>query len=300
MSSGESKAPVHLPVMLREVVEFLRPSGAGVYVDATVGLGGHSEEILRHIGEGGTLVGIDRDDEALRAAAGRLTDGRCVFRKARFSEMREVLDGLGIRGVDGVLFDFGASMLQMKGPGRGFSFVSDEALDMRMDRSQPLTAQRVVNDYPAVEIEKILREYGEERNARKISMAISRERQKAPIATCRQLADIVSRVSGRAGRIHPATRTFQALRIAVNDELGEIQRGLKSALEVLRPGGRLVAISYHSLEDRAVKNFIREAGQKDLVRALTKKPLTPGADEMRKNPSSRSAKLRAAEALEAQ
>lgn len=283
--------------MLREVIQLLEPHKGEVYVDATVGLGGHAQEILGHMRREGLLVGIDRDEEALREAGRTLRDERCVLRKARFSEMQDVLKELGIKAVDGVLFDFGASMLHMKQPERGFGFASGEPLDMRMDRSQGLTAGVIVNTYPAVEIERILREYGEERAARKITGAIVRQRQKGEIRTCRELSEVVARVLGRRGRIHPATRTFQALRIAVNDELNELRKGLEASLGLLRSGGRLVAIAYHSLEDRAVKVFMKDAKDRGLVRVLTKKPVTPGMEEILRNPSARSAKLRAAEVI---
>lgn len=283
--------------MVREVIQLLEPHRGEVYVDATVGLGGHAQEILRHMGGKALLVGTDRDEEALGQAGRILADKRCVLRKARFSELKEVLTDMGVRAVDGVLFDFGASMLQMKQPERGFGFASEEPLDMRMDRSQPLTAGEIVNTSPAAEIERILREYGEERASKKISGAILRRRQKQEIRTCRELSEVVAGVAGRRGRTHPATRTFQALRIAVNDELNEIRRGLEASIGLLRSGGRLVAISYHSLEDRTVKVFMKDAKGKGLVRVLTKKPLTPGREEILRNPSARSAKLRAAEVL---
>jgi 16S rRNA (cytosine1402-N4)-methyltransferase len=288
---------VHLPVMLREVIQLLEPHKGEVYVDATVGLGGHAQGILGHMRGEGLLVGIDRDEEALGEAGRILRDERCVLRKARFSEMQDVLKELGIKTIDGVLFDFGASMLHMKQPERGFGFTSGEPLDMRMDRSQSLTAGVIVNTYPAVEVERILREYGEERAARKISGAIVRQRQKGEIRTCRELSEVVARVLGRRGRIHPATRTFQALRIAVNDELNELRKGLEASLGLLRSGGRLVAIAYHSLEDRAVKVFMKDAKDRGLIRVLTKKPVTPGTEEILRNPSARSAKLRAAEVI---
>lgn len=292
---------IHLPVLLREVVDLLRPEEGGVYVDATVGPGGHSEELLRHIGRG-RLVCIDRDSEALELAGKRLHDERCVFRKARFSEVQMVLDGLKTGPVDGVLMDLGVSMLQMKSLERGFSFDSDEPLDMRMDRDISLTAGEVVNLGSEKELERILREYGEERFSRGIARSIVAARRKSPIRTCRQLAQVVRGVVGRKGRTwtrtHPATRTFQALRIAVNDELGELQRGLGAALSVLkRPGGRMAVIAYHSLEDRLVKNFMKDEARGGGLKVLTKKPVVPGRDELMENPSARSAKLRAAEAM---
>lgn len=287
----------HLPVMPGEVVGYLNPVEGGVYIDATVGPGGHSEEILRRIGSTGKLLCIDRDREALAEAEKRLGKERCVFRQAVFSDMMEVAGELGIGKVDGVLFDFGLSMLQVKAPERGFGFGSEGPLDMRMDSEGGLTADEIVNTWPEKDLETILREFGEERRSKRIVSALSKRREKTPIRTCRELADIVGAAIGRRGRTHPATRTFQALRIAVNDELGHIEKGLAAALGLLAPGGRMVAISYHSLEDRAVKRFMREAEREGRIRVLTKKPVTPDRDEISKNPSARSAKLRAGEAL---
>jgi 16S rRNA (cytosine1402-N4)-methyltransferase len=287
----------HLPVMAREVVEMLNISPGGTYVDATVGLGGHAERLLPLMNAEGRIVGIDRDEDALALAGKRLADPRVALKKGKFSELRELLRADAIEQVDGVLFDFGVSMMQFKDMTRGFSFTSDERLDMRMDRSQSLTAEGIVNTWPEKELERILREYGEERRAPKIARAIRAHRAKKRIATCRELAEIVSSAYGARGKHHPATRTFQALRIAVNDELGEISKGLEESLGVLKRGGRLCAISYHSLEDRAVKNFMRNAGREGLVRILTKKPLTPSHDEIRMNASARSAKLRGAERI---
>ncbi len=269
----------------------------GTYVDATVGLGGHAREILKTLGPEGRLVGVDRDEEALRIAEEKLDDARVVLRKGSFSGLEDTLLSAGAREPDGILFDFGVSMMQLRDMRRGFSFSSDEVLDMRMDKSQPLTAEAIVNTYPEAELEKILLEYGEEPFARKISRAIAACRAGKRIRTCRELAEIVSSVCRRRGRHHPATKTFQALRIAVNDELNEIKAGLNAAQTLLRKGGRLCAISYHSLEDRIVKNFIRDAAKEGTLAALTKKPLTPSYEERRVNPSSRSAKLRGAEKL---
>lgn len=283
--------------MVREALEVLDPRQGGIYVDATVGLGGHAAEILKLIGEGGRLIGIDRDDEALKIARERLADERVILMKGRFSMLRDLLIGAGIKGVDGVLFDFGVSMMQFKDMHRGFSFISDEPLDMRMDRSQALKAEDIVNAYPEDELERIFREYGEERLSAKIAKAIVNIRKKKRILTCAEMADIVAGVYRRRGRYHPATRTFQALRIAVNDEINEIHKGLSSSISILRSGGRLCAISYHSLEDRAVKNFLRNAEREGLLRIITKKPLSPCYEEIMSNPSARSAKLRGAERL---
>lgn len=284
--------------MLREAVELLGLRPGKTYIDATVGLGGHAEEILRHIGPRGRLLGLDRDPEALERARKRLSDERAILVKARFSEMKEVARENGIEKADGVLFDFGVSMLQLKGEGRGFSFLSDEPLDMRMDPAEPLTAEKVVNEYPERELEKIIRDYGEERRARRVAKAITAHRRKGRIRTCSELAEIVARaLGGRRGKTHPATRTFQALRIAVNDEIGEIRRGLEASLGMIQPGGRLVAISYHSLEDRAVKQFMKASKDEGLMNILTKKPLRPSSEEVNANPSARSARLRAGEVV---
>lgn len=289
---------LHLPVMLREAVELLGLRPGKTYIDATVGLGGHAEEILRHIGPRGRLLGLDRDPEALERAKKRLSDERAILVKARFSEMKEVARENGIEKVDGVLFDFGVSMLQLKGEGRGFSFLSDEPLDMRMDPAEPLTAEKLVNECPEGELENIIRDYGEERRARRVARAITTHRRKGRIRTCSELAEIVARaLGGRRGKTHPATRTFQALRIAVNDEIGEIRRGLEASLGMMQPGGRLVAISYHSLEDRAVKQFMKESKDEGLMNILTKKPLRPLSEEVIANPSARSARLRAGEVV---
>lgn len=285
----------HLPVLLREVIELLAPGRGGIYVDATVGLGGHSEEIMKTIGREGRIIGIDRDERALARAAGRLTDERMVLRKGRFSEVKTILDSLDVRAVDGILFDLGVSMMQIRDLARGFSFNSEERLDMRMDGSQAFSAWDVVNTYDEKELVRILREYGEEYLAPRIVRAIIAERSRRTIDTCAELAGLISKACGRRGRIHPATKTFQALRIEVNREIEELKAGLDASLDVLKPGGRLCVIAYHSLEDRVVKNFMRDRAKEGRVRLLVKKPVVPGAREIRENPSSRSAKLRGAE-----
>ncbi len=287
----------HLPVLMREVIEVLVPVEGGTYIDATVGLGGHSEEILKMIGQDGIVVGIDRDEEALRMTGERLNDRRLILKKGRFSDIESLLRSQGINKADGILFDLGVSMMQLRDLKRGFSFHSDERLDMRMDSGQELSAWDVVNRYPEKELIRILREYGEEYNAGKIVRVIVGHRDKKSIDTCHELAEIVFQAVGRRGRIHPATKTFQALRIEVNRELEELKQGLDSSLKILKRGGRLCVISYHSLEDRVVKNFIRNNAREGLLIQLLKKPLSPGKEEIVINPSSRSAKLRGAERL---
>ena len=285
----------HLPVMGREMLEIISPFEGGVYVDATVGLGGHSEMLLSKIGQGGKIVGIDRDDNALARTAERLHDSRLILQKGSFSDMESILHSQGIDVADGVLLDLGVSMMQLKDPGRGFSFNSNERLDMRMDSSQELSAWDVVNGYSERELVRILKEYGEEFRAVKIVRSIVHDRNKKRIDTCKELAEIISKAVGRTGKVHPATKTFQALRIEVNKELDELKNGLDASLRVLRSGGRLCVISYHSLEDRVVKHFIKDNAKAGIVKQLLKKPLVPAIDEIRANPSSRSAKLRGAE-----
>ncbi|MBI5848717.1 MAG: 16S rRNA (cytosine(1402)-N(4))-methyltransferase RsmH [Nitrospirae bacterium] len=288
---------MHLPVMSGEVIETLAPHRGGIYVDATVGLGGHSEMILSLVGQDVRVVGLDRDEQALKRAAQRLTDSRVLLKKGTFSHMEEVLNAEGILEADGILLDLGVSMMQLKDPVRGFSFLSNERLDMRMDNAQLLSAWDMVNTYDEQELVRILREYGEEYRAARVVRAIVSARKSKTIDTCAELADVVFRALGRSGRTHPATRTFQALRIALNRELDELRLGLEASIRMLKRGGRLCVISYHSLEDRIVKNFIRENAKSATVKQLTKKPLVPSKEEMRQNPSSRSAKLRGAEKL---
>lgn len=278
-------------------MEILDVMEDGTYVDATVGLGGHAGAILSKIGDRGVFVGIDRDDSALRHSSEQLGNNRAHFCKGSFSEMEAILGSLNIKRADGVLFDLGVSMLQLKELSRGFSFLSHERLDMRMDTSQRLTAWDVVNRYHEKDLVRILKEYGEEPFAGKITRALIAQRKRTPFNTCAELADFVTGIYGKRGKIHPATRTFQALRIEVNRELDELRKGLAAAVSVLGPGGRLAVISYHSLEDRIAKNFIRDSARAGLLKILTKKPVTTSPDEVRRNPSSRSAKLRGAERI---
>ncbi len=287
----------HIPVLLNEVLEMLEIRENGVYVDATVGLGGHSSAILQRLGSDGALIGIDRDEDALSQAAVRLGNGRVHLRKGPFSEIGEIVTGIGKGNVDGVLFDLGVSMLQLKEHDRGFSFMSDARLDMRMDPSQRLSAWEVVNRYPEKDLQVILKEFGEEPLFRKIAKRIAISRQSDPINTCKELADLVLQAYGGRGKTHPATRTFQALRIEVNKELEELRNGLSASLGILKSGGRICVIAYHSLEDRIVKNTFRGLGREGTVRLLTKKPIAPGREEILRNPASRSAKLRGIEKI---
>jgi len=287
----------HLPVLREQVIEMLKIRRDGIYVDATTGLGGHAEAILREIGSDGRLIGIDRDDEALLSAKKRLSDTRVTLMRGNFSDMETIICAEGITEVDGILFDLGVSSMQLRSPGRGFSFLSDTPLDMRMDRSQKISARDIVNHYPENQLERIFREFGEERFSRKIVKAIMQWREKKPVETCAELSKIVEKVYGFRGRIHPATKTFQALRIAVNQELEELMKGLQASLHLLKQAGRLCVISYHSLEDRIVKHFIADNAKQGVLRRLSKKPITPAPEELSMNPSSRSAKLRVAEKI---
>lgn len=273
--------------MLKEVCEIL--SSCNVVLDCTLGLGGHAEALLR-ANKNLRLIGIDRDERALEVAKKRLSafGDRVSIYHASFDSLDEVLKLEKISSLEGVFFDLGVSMLQLK-EGEGFSFQRDEFLDMRMDRRQSLNAWKVVNSYPERELERIFREYGEERLSRPLAKAIALARVKKPIDTTGELLEILMQVfKNKRGKIHPATRVFQALRIEVNDEINKLKRALLSANEHCPPGARILAISFHSLEDRIVKNFIKKH-----TKPLFKKPLTPSFEERAQNPSSRSAKLRA-------
>ncbi len=279
-----------------EVMKALKVKKSGIYVDGTVGSGGHAECILQRAG-GCTVVGIDRDDEALEIAKERLKDYDVHLVRDNFSNMEAVVKELGYKEVDGVLLDLGVSTLQLKAEGRGFSFLKDENLDMRMDRRQRLTAAGIVNEYSEKDLAHVLWNYGEERFSRRISKAIVNVRMKKPIRTCRELSQIIEKAVGRRGRIHPATKTFQALRIEVNKELTELSMAVDAGTNIIKSGGRICVLSYHSLEDRIVKHSFRELARKGIVTVITKKPLAPEKEEQLLNPSSRSAKLRVAEKL---
>ncbi|MEK7238044.1 MAG: 16S rRNA (cytosine(1402)-N(4))-methyltransferase RsmH [Nitrospirota bacterium] len=287
----------HVPVMLEEVLRMLKVKKSGVYIDGTVGLGGHAEGILKSVEGGCTLIGIDKDEEALKIAKERLKGFDVHLIRDRFSNMDAVISNLGYREAEGILLDLGVSTLQLKSEGRGFSFLKDEPLDMRMDNRQTLTALRIINGYTEKDLAHILWQYGEERFSRKIARAIVNAREQKPIRTCRELSQIIEKAIGRKGRIHPATKTFQALRIEVNKELAELSMAINTGINILKSGGRFCVLSYHSLEDRIVKHSFKELARKGMVSIITKKPLIPEKDEQRLNPSSRSAKLRAVEKL---
>jgi 16S rRNA (cytosine1402-N4)-methyltransferase len=307
----------HLSVLPEEVIQFLNPHPGGVYLDGTLGGGGHAGLILEHCIPGGMLVGLDQDREALLAAGQRLaefgTSARLVH--GNFGELEQHLDRLGITVVDGFILDLGVSSHQLDSGCRGFSFQQDAPLDMRMDTSSGETAADLINTLSEPELERVIRDYGEERWAKRIAAFIVKARQTAPVVTTLQLVDIIKGAVPKAKweeRIHPATRTFQAMRIAVNHELENLEKGLRAALESLKPDGRGVVISFHSLEDRIVKHIFREyatgctcprnfpvcaCNNKPRVRVLTGRPVTATDREIEINPRSRSAKLRAVERL---
>jgi len=294
----------HVPVLLKEAIDFLAIRRGGTYIDATVGLGGHSYEIAKRLGAPGHLIGLDKDPAALEIARPRLTPSaeeesdwpRVTLEHRSFAELANDQPPLT---VDGLLADLGVSSLQLDNAARGFSFQAEGPLDMRMNPLSGETAEQVVNQVDEVTLANLIYEFGEERRSRRIARAIVRSR---PIRTTAQLADVVSAAARPMNqaerRIHPATRTFQALRIFVNRELDDLRDLLKAAPQLLKPGGRLVVISFHSLEDRIVKDALREGVKQGHYRLLTKKPVTASEEEIDRNPRSRSAKLRSAERVQ--
>lgn len=308
MSDCERAKQLHVPVLYNEVLEWLTPTTPEHYIDGTVGAGGHAWEILEASSPDGQLLGLDADPKALKIARERLADfgDRITLVHANFDTLETVAPAYGFEAVAGILLDLGLSSMQLADTTRGFSFQEEGPLDMRFDPRQPQMAADLVNNLPADELADILRRYGEERYSRRIAQAIEAER---PVHTTQELVAIIERVVPTREKVHPATRTFQALRIATNDELGALERALPQAVDLLKPGGRLAIISFHSLEDRIVKHSFREAAQdcicppelpicvcdhEPTLKVLTKKPITPSTNEIEHNPRSRSAKLRVA------
>lgn len=306
----------HKPVLLEECLDGLNIRPGGVYLDGTLGRAGHSLEIVKRLAAG-RLIAIDRDKAALDAAPARFGEylDRVTLVQGSFGGLAGILASLNVDGVDGMLFDLGVSSPQLDDGSRGFSYLQDAPLDMRMDQSAPLTARDVVNGWSQEELKRVLWQYGEERYAGPIAAAIARVRENAPIETTGQLAELIRSAmpaKARREKQHPAKRSFQAIRIAVNDELGELERLLECALEALNPGGRLAIISFHSLEDRLVKTaYARWArgctcppdfpvcvcGKTPRVKLVGRRPITAGEEELKENPRARSAKLRLAERL---
>jgi len=296
---------LHRPVLLPEILEYLKCAPSRIYVDGTVGSGGHARAILERSSPTGRLIGLDWDEQAIRRAQENLSDfgKRVELRQKNFKELKSVLESLSLKAVDGILLDLGVSTEQLEDQERGFSFRWDSPLDMRMSRQIKTTAYDLLRKLPAPEIYRILREYGEERWAKRIARAIVHRRQIKPLSTTRELVELVEKsVPYYGGRIHPATRTFQGLRMAVNDELGNLKSFLNQCPGLLFPEGRLCIISFHSLEDRMVKGQFRQwaKGPKDTplsFRMLTPRPVVPSSEEIFLNPKARSAKLRVVEKL---
>ncbi len=301
----------HIPVLYQDIIHALQPRSGGSYVDCTLGAGGHAQGILEASQPDGKLLGLDLDPQAIAISEKRLAGfaGRVRIERASYVELAKLLESIGWSSVDGIVFDLGVSSMQFDTPERGFSFQQDAPLDMRFSPDSPISAAELVNQVSEAELAEIIFRYGEDRNARRIARAIVRAR---PLETTKQLAGVVAGTGGSRDHLHPATRTFQALRIAVNEELKSIEAALPQAVQALNKGGRLAVISFHSLEDRIVKDFINlestdclcpprqpqcTCGHKASLKKITRKPIVPAEAEIAENPRSRSAKLRIAEKL---
>ncbi len=307
----------HVPVLLEECIDGLNIKPDGIYVDGTLGGAGHSSEICKRLSPNGMLIGIDRDEEALRVSSKRLEEFDCkkAFVHGNYSDIKNILRELDIEEIDGALLDLGVSSYQLDNPERGFSYMNDAALDMRMDRSEGMTAYDIVNEYSKDELYRIIKSYGEERWASRIADFIVKARREKPIETTFELVEIIKAAvpaSARRNGPHPAKRTFQAIRIEVNDELGGVKRAVDDFIDVLAPKGRLAIISFHSLEDRIVKDAYSErenpcvcppeipicvCGKKPEIKKINKKPIVPSESQEDENPRARSAKLRVCEKL---
>lgn len=304
----------HLPVMLKEVLKYLNPKSGNIILDATLGMGGHSKELAKKV-RNGKVIALEQDELSLRETQENFNGTRdsMIFVCENFRNLGKVLRGLEYDKVDGILFDLGISSWQLEHKDRGFSFSDEGPLDMRMSRETGMTAEDIVNSYSQEDLAKIIKEFGEEKNAKRIANAIVREREKRPILTTKDLAGLIENITKASRRkIHPATQTFQALRIAVNHELESLNIALSQAIDHLKPGGRVAVISFHSLEDRIVKETFKRfslkcicppdfpkcvCGEQAIVKVITKKPIVPTKTEIKNNPRARSAKLRVAEKL---
>lgn len=315
--TGEGTGYSHVPVLAEQTATALNIRAEGIYADGTLGGGGHASLICRKLTGKGIFIGIDRDREALSAAEQRLTEYKCIkiFEKNNYSEIKSILKKHDIDGIDGGLLDLGVSSYQLDNPERGFSYINDAPLDMRMDVTDPLTAEKVVNTYSQKELTEIISRYGEERWAARISLFIVKAREEKPITSTWQLTEIIKAAipaSARRDGPHPAKRTFQAIRIEVNDELRPLEKVIEDFIDVLNPGGRLAVISFHSLEDRTVKEVFRKredpcicppglpecvCGRVGDVKRISRKPITADEKELELNPRSRSAKLRVLEKI---
>lgn len=291
----------HVPVMREEVLEFLNPQRGDIIVDATIGCGGHARPLLERIRPNGQLIGIDQDQQAIEYARENLkefSDSLFLVNK-NFKDLEIILKDLKIEKIDGILFDLGVSSIQLDTPTRGFSIKADAPLDMRMDNRNKISAFELVNNLPFEELSRVLRECGDERFHTRIAKAIVEERKKRLIATTGELSEIVIKAQGphKFYKIHPATRTFQAFRIAVNNEISYFEMALRECIKFLKPGSKVCVLSYHSLEDRVAKQIFRNLEKEGQLRRLTKKPLRPSQTESAQNPRARSARLRAVEKI---
>ena len=286
----------HIPIMAPQIAAFLLLNPTGVYVDGTLGLGGHTKFSLSKLGPQARILGFDKDEEALKMAAARVNDPRLTAFHASYTQAPEELKKLGLNGADGLLLDLGLSSYQLDNPARGFSILHEGPLDMRFDLQNPVSAAVIVNTWGLDDLTRILQDYGEERNALKIALAIMQARREQKIETTGQLKEIVERVyGGKRGKTHPATQTFQALRIAVNRELDTVQEALNTLEHIVKPGGRAAVLTFHSLEDRLVKNHFKELAKGGVWKLINKHALPPEYDEVRQNRRARSAKLRVIE-----
>lgn len=292
----------HIPVLINQIIKFLNPSPGKVFVDCTLGGGGHAKALLDNMGDSGCLYGVDADERNLEIARRRLTNYSNVhFIRNNFENLEEIGKKILVEQtkIDGILLDLGLSSLHVDEPERGFSFKKEGPLDMRFDTRNEFTAEKVLNTYSLDDLNFIFKEYGEEKFAYRIAKAIVEDRKKEKFKTTTQLANFISRIVPlqRSIKIHPATRVFQALRIEVNREIEALQKGLDAAIKIISKGGRIAVISYHSLEDRVVKNMFKAAAYAKILKLLTKKPITPSEEEINLNRRARSAKLRVAEKL---
>ena len=284
----------HIPVLLNEVLQYLNPLAHQNFIDATTGGGGHAKAILEKTGPDGKLIAIDRDVDSIIRAKSNLQEfkNRIIFINDSFGNILKIVEESGIDNIGGIIFDFGMSTNQLENSGKGFSFQKDEILDMRFDTNKPLTAEDVVNGYSEAQLIEIFEKYGEEPKAKIIAKTIIAVRRNQRIKTTRQLSEIIEKVSRRRGKLNPATLVFQALRIEVNQELAEIEKMLADILKILPSGGKAAFISFHSLEDRLIKNWARDLNKKNIIKILNKKPIIASVEELAANPKSRSAKLR--------
>ena len=290
---------MHIPVLLNEVLKYLNPQPNQNFVDATVGDGGQARAILENTAPNGKLIAIDRDVDSMVRAKSNLKEfeNRVFFVNDSFGNILKIVEESGFNRIEGILFDFGMSTSQLGNSGRGFSFQKDEILDMRYDTKIPITAEDILNDYSEIELFEIFKKLGEEPKSKIIARALVNARKKKRIKTTKELVEIIEKVLRRHGKLHPATLIFQALRIEVNRELTEIEKALVDIPKVLKSGGRAAFISFHSLEDRLIKNWAKDLSRKNIIKILNKKPLTASAEELKTNPKSRSAKLRVIEKI---